>query len=138
MNRYTKIGLIGLLCILLLSSCKTVYVPVESVHTDTLYVSKWQHDSVFIETLKHDSVTIREKGDTILIDRWHTEWRDRWKEKIVYDTTYISKVDSIQVPYPVEKKISFWKKTKIYSSAFIIGCIVSGVAVWIRRRYKRC
>jgi hypothetical protein len=46
----------------------------------------------------HDSIHVREAGDTVRIERWHTRWRDRWR----YDTIYISKTDSVLKHYQVE------------------------------------
>ena len=129
-----------IITLVLLSSCKTVYVPVESVHTDTMIVSKWQHDSVYIDKYLHDSVYIHDKGDTVLIEKWHTQFVDRWREREVHDTLVSIKVDSVQVPYPVERKLGFWEKAKFWSVGFVGAlalCAVVGVALWIRRRYKR-
>ena len=89
MRRYIFIVLMACL----MTGCKHVeYVTVPVEHTDTLIISKHQRDSIYV----HDSTYIKEKGDTVMIERWHTRWRDR----IVRDTIYKSKLDSI--PYPVE------------------------------------
>jgi hypothetical protein len=60
----------------LLSSCgstKYVEVPIEHIvyvnKTDTMLKT----DSVFC----HDSVYVHSKGDTLLIEKWHTKYRDR-------------------------------------------------------------
>ena len=91
---YTCLGiLVAVFLCALFSGCTTTkYVPVPEYHTDTLRVTQYQRDSVYV----HDSTEIRINGDTVCIDRWHTAWRDR----IVRDTIYQSKRDSI--PYPVE------------------------------------
>ena len=98
--------LIALIC----GGCSTTkYVPVETIKRDTVYQSKIEHDSVYL----HDSVYVKEwqKGDTIFRDRdrWHT----KYVEKEVHDTLYQSKTDSIAVPYPVEKELTWWEKKKI-------------------------
>ena len=124
----------------LLTGCKTVYVPVESEHHDTHIVSKWQHDSIYLDKYLHDSVYIHDKGDTVLIEKWHTQFVDRWRDREVHDTLVSIKVDSVQVPYPVEKKLGFWEKTKLASVGFVGALIVAaitGVFLWLRRRYKR-
>jgi len=102
--------LVVLLLSFLLSGCTTTkYVPVETVRTDTVYQSKIERDSVYL----HDSVYVKEwqKGDTIFRDRdrWHT----KFVEREVHDTLYQSKTDSIAVPYPVEKELSWWERKKI-------------------------
>ena len=95
---------------LLLSGCTTTkYIPVETIKTDTVYQAKIKRDSVYL----HDSVYVKEwqKGDTIFRyrDRWHT----KYVEKEVHDTLYQSRVDSIAVPYPVEKELTWWQAKKI-------------------------
>lgn len=97
------VGILGaiiaalLICALLGSCTTTQYVPMPEYHTDTVRISQNTHDSIYV----HDSTYIKEKGDTVLIERWHTQWRDRWST----DTTYISKTDSVPVPYPVIKEV---------------------------------
>lgn len=56
-------SVVAVLALTWLTSCRSIqYVPVETVHTDTLYQKVVQRDSIHI----HDSVTIREKGDTVI------------------------------------------------------------------------
>ena len=111
-----------LLGLLALVGCKqTEYVTVEKVSHDTTYITKHQRDSVWL----HDSTFVHEKGDTLLIEKWHTKYR----EKIVHDTTYISKCDTVPVPYPVkeyvEKNLNFFQKMtmSIGGIAIIIGIV---------------
>ena len=129
--------LVGILVCLLISSCKTQYVPVETIKTE--YITNTVHDSVYFETVKNDSIVIREKGDTIFVDRWHTLYQDRWRERLVTDT--LIKIDSIQVPYPVEKKkLGFWEKARYTSLGMVCTAVLAGivgVALWLRRRYRR-
>lgn len=97
--------------IALLTGCKTRTVVVETVRTDTTYISKHQRDSIWL----HDSIYMKEyqQGDTIYVlrDRWHT----KYVEKQVRDTTYIAKTDSIPVTFPIEVKVqrelTLWQKT---------------------------
>lgn len=93
------IGILVLLVTGFFSSCtRTIYVPVTSVQHDSIYLHTHSRDSIFVR----DSVTIHEKGDTVWLTRWRTEYRDR----IRIDTAYIERRDSVQVPYPVERKLS--------------------------------
>lgn len=92
---YIAAFLVGLIICILLCGCTTTqYVPVVEHHTDTVRVNHTERDSIYI----HDSTYIKEKGDTVLIEKWHTRWRDRWQ----HDTIYKSRVDSVPAPYPVE------------------------------------
>lgn len=86
---------LSLLTCCLLTGCSTTrYVPVVEHRTDTLLCYSSIRDSIYV----HDSIRVREKGDTVTIERWHTRWRDR----LQHDTLYISMTDSVPKPYPVE------------------------------------
>jgi hypothetical protein len=100
---------------LLMCSCKTIeYVPVveKEVHHDSIYFTKVQRDSVWL----HDSIAVKEKGDTVRIEKWHTKYR----EKQVHDTTYVAKIDSIPVPYEVIKEVPA-KLSKTQKGLILIG-----------------
>ncbi|WFE84964.1 hypothetical protein [Parabacteroides chongii] len=114
-----------------LYSCRSVvqYVPVETVRTDSIYLSSLQLDSVFV----HDSILINQKGDTV------TEYRYRYvyKYKDRVDTLYINKTDSISVPYPVEKSLTRWEQTKVnYGGHAIIAVVVIVMVVFGKMIYK--
>lgn len=83
------------LIVLAATSCtRHVYVPVETTRSDTVYLNRVQLDSIYMR----DSVFIEKSGDTIR--EFQYKYIYRFKDRI--DTLYISKTDSIQVPYPVE------------------------------------
>lgn len=108
--------------LLLLTGCTTTkYVPVETVRTDTLKVTKYERDSIYI----HDSTIVRENGDTMLIEKWHTRWRDRW----MHDTVYQSRVDSIPKPYPVEKRVpaelTWWQQTRLHLANILLYTLLA-------------
>ena len=114
--------LILLFLVLLFGSCKTPerIVVIETAHTDTLRLSSNIRDSIYL----HDSIYIRDKGDTVWIERWHTRWRDR----TVHDTTYISKTDSVPVPYPViqevPKPLAWWQSLLIRIGAGTVAILL--------------
>lgn len=88
---FLSLFLIGLVA----TSCtRHVYVPVETTRSDTVYMNRVQLDSIYMR----DSVFIEKSGDTIR--EFQYKYIYRFKDRI--DTLYISKTDSIQVPYPVE------------------------------------
>ena len=118
------------------TSCKSIeYVPIIEHHTDTLIKTNVQRDSVYV----HDSVTVTKKGDTVLMDRWHT----KYVEREVHDTTYISKIDSIPKPYPVEvkveKQLTWWQQARMHIGGvvFWLSIIVAVVALvrwWLKQK----
>lgn len=117
-----------------LGACRSVrYIPVESVHHDSVVTILYQRDSVY----QHDSVYIKEKADTVLIERWHTRWRDR----VSHDTLYMSKTDTIRVPVPVERKLSKAERTYItigkWSVGAVAGLVLAAICfIFFRRKFS--
>ncbi len=136
--KFLIIWLAFLIAISLLASCKQVeYVTVEKVRTDTTYIMKWQKDSVWL----HDSIHVKERDDTVLVEKWHT----KYVESINHDTTYVATHDTIPQPFPietikmVEKELSWWQRLRLWIGNIgliaILGVIgYYGVKLW--RVYK--
>lgn len=95
-------------------SCRSIqYVPVETVKTETEYVDRWRRDSVHVR----DSVFVLVKGDTVYIDKYKTIYKDR----IFRDTTYIERIDTTRIPYPVERQLTRWQSVKMEAGGFALG-----------------
>lgn len=121
--------LIILLMSALCSGCRTIeYRTLETIRSDTVYMQSAKVDSVMVR----DSIYIIERGDTVLEHRYQYiyKYRDR------VDTLYMSKSDTISVPYPVEKQLTKWQQTKVDYGGWAIGIvfvfilIVVGVMVY--------
>lgn len=109
--------IVAIILVSMLSGCRSVkYVPVEVVKTDTTYINKVQRDSIY----QMDSIYIRDKGDTVLITKTKYIYRD----KLIRDTVYVSKIDSIQVPYPVEKQLTRWQQFKVDAGEWVLGMFI--------------
>lgn len=95
-----------LMAVALLAGCKTRYVAVPEYHEIVVHHSDTllRVDSVQLR----DSVIIRVQGDTIVQEVWR--WRDRVKHdtRIVYRDS--ARVDSVRVPYPVERRRTAWER----------------------------
>lgn len=126
------------ICLLVLATgcSRKVYVPVESVvsRTDTIYSAKVRIDSVIMR----DSVAVFQKGDTVLI----TKYRDRYRVKELTDTVYQSAIDSVKVsvPYPVERELSRWERTKMDFGGAAIGALVIALCVavaWLIKKFRK-
>lgn len=128
------VGIFVVALLALFTGCKTVeYVQVPEYHTDTLIVNKVQRDSIHIR----DSMYVEVKGDTVRIDRWHT----KFIEKLLHDTCYQSKTDTVPVPYPVEKKVekqlSWWQQTQMYAGDVLLLLLMGGAVYGIiKLRHK--
>lgn len=115
---------------LCLSSCRSVkYVPVETVKTEYKTRDSIKFDSIY----QHDSVFLYKNGDTVY----------QYKYKYLYRYLTINKVDtviradSVQVPYPVEKRLSRWQSLKMELGgwAFCLLIVLLIIIAW--RIYKK-
>ena len=117
---------------MIIVGCKTIeYVPVveHEVHHDSIYFTQVQRDSIWM----HDSISIKEKGDTVRIEKWHT----KYIEKQVHDTTYVAKHDSIPVPYEVVKEVPA-KLSKTEKGLMWLGLLAFiGGVVWSAFKVKK-
>ena len=110
-------------CIMLslLAGCKSVqYVPVETVRTDSVYVDRYLRDSIY----QRDSVYINRwtAGDTVYQDK--VVWKYVYRDMVKYDTVAILRSDTINVPYPVECKLSKWEQLKLNVGGWAISIII--------------
>lgn len=103
--------LIALMAIAMFSckgSERIVEVPVTKIeYKDRV---KEKVDSVYI----HDSTYMYVGGDTIYVYQYRNVYRD----KIYRDTVSVVRVDSIAVPYPIERELTFWEKAQMNISKF--------------------
>lgn len=124
---------LGALALMCMASCSpTKYVPVETVRTEKDVVTRWLTDTV----MQNDTRFVFVKGDTVI------DWRDRWRERVreVHDTVYIERTDSVPVPYPVERELSRWERTKIdYGGEAIaaFAVVVIAAVVWLIKKFRK-
>ena len=115
------------LLFLCLCGCRTEYVPVESVRYDSLMIEKLMRDSVFVR----DSVYLQEKGDTVF----------KYKDRFVYvyknrvDTFFAEKIREIEVPVPVERKLTWWERVKLNYAEWVIAVLVAIALVYALRQW---
>lgn len=139
-----------LLLLLCLASCRTqrqrVVEKVTVERSDSLRYLTSRIDSLIRMTQirdsihERDSVTVMIKGDTVMIDRWHTVYReksnsDALREKeIVHDTVYQTHTEYID--RVVEKEtlkevnvLRWWQKTLMWigGAGIVLGI---GLAIW--------
>ena len=105
-----------LLSLLAFSCTTTEYVPVETTKTDSIYISRFELDSIYV----HDSVYVCDKGDTVYVK----ETKYVYKERVHTDTIYMEKVDSIRIPYPVERKLGKWEETYLAVGRITLWAVI--------------
>ena len=129
--------IIAAIVLFTLCGCKTQYVPVETIKE--VYITK--HDSITLRDSiwQHDSVFVQMKGDTVLVEKWRTKYVEHLRDVVKVDS--FIKRDSVQVPYPVARKLSFKErmyitigKIVIWPTLIIILALIIYLALKFRRR----
>ena len=149
---YTMLIIIGLLALtsLFFTSCShRVYVPVQSIRTDTIYMSK--KDSVHIKdslitrqvittrdsVAIHDSVVIVKDEQGNIKERLIVRYRDHWhatqdnltllrlidRYKAINDSLNAKMREHIEAPKVVERELSRWEKLKMDVGGWAIGAL---------------
>lgn len=120
-------------CLVLLSACTTTkYITVPVTHTDTLYVTKHQRDSINVR----DSIYIKDRGDTVWIERWHTKYVERLRT----DTLIEHLTDTVSVPVEVQvevpRRLTWWQQTRMHAGELLFALLIGAAAfaVWRLKR----
>lgn len=135
-EKFWMIFLLGLMLLGMLTSCKTKYVVVPEWHE--VIVNK--HDTLMTRDsiYERDSIYIIKSGDTVTTYRIKYVYMDRWRDRVVYRDSL--RVDSVRVPYPVEKKLGLWDRTVLAVAKPIIALVIVALALllirYLIRRYS--
>lgn len=130
MKRLIYLVIILLASAICLSSCRTQYVPVETVRVEYKTRDSIRFDSIY----QRDSVFLFVKGDTV----YKEKYKYLYRYLTINKTDTVIKTDSIQVPYPVEKELSRWQKIKLELGGWAFGMVLALLFVIIGNIvYKR-
>ena len=84
-----------------------------------------KHDSVYVGKVVRDSVFVK---DSVLVVKGDTVTEYRWKYVFKYknrtDTLYVSRTDTIRVPYPVEAKLTKWQRFRMDVGGYAVVAVV--------------
>ena len=164
------IGLLSLTAICMTSCSDKNFTELLSTRTDTVYVAKKDsvnlkdslvarqvinvRDSISI----HDSVVIVQDEQGNIKERLIVRYRDRWhatqdnltlqrqidRYKASNDSLRAIKKERIEVPVPVERKLSRWQKIKMDVGGWAIGAmstfllaIVGYIVIWLLKKYRK-
>ena len=113
-------------------SCRTQYIPVESVRTEYKTRDSIRYDSIY----QRDSIYTLIKGDTVYQYRY--KYLYRYLTTNSTDTILIN--DSINVPYPVEKQLTRWQQMKIELGGWAFGIVIAfllliigRIVIWVQK-----
>ena len=119
---------------MLLPACSAVRSSTESNHTRLS--NNIQRDSIYL----HDSIYIIDfvRTDTVFrtVERWHTQYRDRWQ----HDTIYKSRTDSVPVPVPtpveVPAKLTWWQQTRMHIGGIVLAVLGLYIAFILIKKFN--
>ena len=143
------VALLAIAALILCGCSHKVYVPVQSIHTDTVYMAK--KDSVHIKdslilrqivnirdsVAIHDSVVIVKNEQGEVKERLIVRYRDRWhatvdnlslqrqidRYRASNDSLMAIKRDYIEVPKVIERELTRWQKIKMDVGGWAIGAL---------------
>lgn len=120
---YIIIVLTTAICVV---SCRSIkYVPVETVRTEYKTRDSIRFDSVY----NRDSIYVFAKGDTV----YQYKYKYLYKYQYLNRTDTVIRVDSVQVPYPVEKQLNRWQSIKMELGGWAFGLVIAFILVIIGR-----
>lgn len=102
-------------------SCRTQYIPVETVRTEYKTRDSIRVDSIY----NQDSIYVLVKGDTV----YQYRYKYLYKYQYLNRTDTMIKIDSVQVPYPVEKQLTRWQEMKIELGGWAFGIIIAFIFI---------
>ena len=95
-----------------------------SVRTKFVWQVKQIHDSIYLR----DSVFVEKKGDTIYLNKWRTQYRER----LVHDTLIVTKADTLRIKEVANKEVvkspSFFQMWRAYIIGAVVMLLIAGCA----------
>ena len=158
-EKFWMFWLLALMVLGMLTSCKTKYIPVETVIrdsievNDTVRITRLVKDTSWMQIHTADSVELAKMGvslagvKTALVIERNTVKQLREKLSENNDTSnvkvvYIDREKKVEVPVPVERELTFWQKTWMNLGKIgftgLLGLIgVIGVVILVRKIIKK-
>ena len=159
------VALLAIAALILCGCSHKMYVPVQSIHTDTVYMAKKDSihikDSLILRQIVnvrdsvaiHDSVVIVKNEQGEVKERLIVRYRDRWHATVDnlslqrqvdrYSLRAIKK-DYIEVPKVIERELTRWQKIKMDVGGWAIGAMstfilaaVGYILVWLLKKYRK-
>ena len=121
--------------ILVSVSCKSASSVQEFGSSEVQDVQKFSVARSVDTIYLHDSVFVREvmRGDTVYLTR--TEWRDRWRTRVVHDTVRHTEYVDRVVEKPPERYVP--KFYKWCTGLLFVGLVVLAVIITLKIRKRK-
>ena len=139
------------LSLICLTGCKTQYVPIKEVRTEYIHSTDTVHKTDTVINTKETVIREVNDGDSAILAQYGIRLKDN--ERMIlflqrelereksqqtesrHDT--VIQRDTIPVPYPVEKRLSWWQQQK-QDFGEIMLVLLAIAAFCIFWKYKRC
>jgi len=98
----------------------------------TEYRDNYVRDSIY----RYDSIYVKEKGDTLILERYRYLYRDKW----IRDSVFIC--DTIRVPFPVEivkqvkKPLTSWQNFQVWCGRISLSAVLGIIAYFVLRKLR--
>ena len=124
--------LLAFICVLVMASCSLGLKTIKqeerrdsaSVRTEFVWQVKQIHDSIYLR----DSVFVEKKGDTIYLNKWRTQYRER----LIHDTLIVTKADTLRIKEVASKEVvkspSFFQMWRAYIIGAVVMLLIAGCA----------
>jgi len=123
--------LIQLLSITLLTGgCKTMQPSIQIEHDSIVYINHSTHDSIY--NYVHDSTTIKQKGDTIYKDSYHTviKYKEINKNDSTNNKQYFNITKTLSI---TTNKLNTIQKVFIYIGVTSLLLLIIGIYLKIKK-----
>lgn len=125
---FYRVFLSVFLSVTLFSCAQKKCIPLKNEHISTEQKSTTHRDSVFVRDLVH----VVHKNDTVYIDRWRTEYRDRTRNDTIQRTDTIFR----EVPVIVKEELTTFQKARQKAADIIIAFTAAFLIGWIYFKRK--
>lgn len=100
--------ILTVLCCLFFGGCKSLPPAVVPEVHNTYNGHDRDHSSARGDSIHvRDSIVYRYLHDTLMVDRWHTEYRNRWRHDTLTVRDSVHVTDSVPYPVYVEKPVPY-------------------------------
>lgn len=107
-------------------NCSPRVIPVTDVRVDSVYVARISRDTIY----EKDSVLMWQQADTIYKEKYRYLYRDR----LVTDTLWREKRDTINTVVKVEKKLSKVEEMQINIGKGVMWAVPMMLLLWLAYR----
>lgn len=85
-----------------------------------------------------DSIVYRYLHDTLMVDRWHTEYRNRWRHDTLNVRASVHVTDSVPYPVYIDRPVPYRSGYTRFTSWFfwiVVILLLLKLAAWVMEKF---